>query len=87
MPILNKEIEMIVHVDKEGKMRPIKFRLTDEEGVEQVFKIKRLISQDNERVFNGWSIKFVYEVVINDTIKICEIRFFKETMMWRLEKI
>lgn len=86
MKLLNNPIEMVA-VFFTDRIRPIRFRLKDEEGYNQVIKIKHIRTTDSVKVAGVEYIAYTCIVEINSLEKICEVRFCKMTMIWYLYKI
>ena len=43
MKVLCKEVDVIVFISKDGKMKPLRIRLSNEEEEEQVIKINNIL--------------------------------------------
>lgn len=86
MKVVSKEIEMIAHFKKEGKINPIKFRI-EEESKWQVIKIGKIISADLQKLCGNKMWVFTCSAIIGDTEKIFEIKYDIENMKWILFKI
>jgi hypothetical protein len=88
MQLINRPIEVITHTDMEGKMTPAKFRVEDEDGALHVFRIERVITQEKQRQTGGvMSIKYVCQVLMNGQMKTCELRYWIDKTIWKLERI
>lgn len=87
MKVLAKPIDMICWVDEKGNMNPIKFRITTQTEEKEVYKILRVYRCDNERIAGNKIRKYTCEIRVNDTIKLCEIRYELDSCKWMLFKI
>lgn len=80
-------VEVITVTDREGKMKPFKFRLVDENGETKVFKIEGIVKSDLIAPFRDPSnkhMKYICSVLINDTIRDVELLYYFESMKWKL---
>jgi hypothetical protein len=88
MQLINKTIEVITFTDPDGKMIPLKFRVMDENEELHVFKIEKVTFQEKQRQTGGaMSIKYVCQVIMNRQMKICELRYWIDKTLWKLERI
>ena len=82
MKIVSKEIEVIAYFDSDGKIKPLRFRI-EEDDIYKVIKIENVIStqlQDKKLVLNCSS-------TIGNSEKIFEIKYDTEKFTWILWKI
>lgn len=86
MKVVSKEIEMIAHFKKGGKINPIKFRI-EEDYKWQVIKIEKTISTDLEKLCGNKMLVFTCIAVIESTEKMFEIKYDLEKCKWILFKI
>lgn len=87
MKVINKSIDMISYFLKDGSIKPVRFKLIDEDGENQVFKIQRVNYVDEEKIAGVLIKKFICQVQINNIIKIFEIRYNSDQLKWVLFKI
>jgi len=87
MKVLALPIEMVSYTDNKGNIKPIRFRMQINNEPMQVVKIDKVIVKDTEK-FAG-NIMFVYKCqsLINDVIKLFEIKYEISTCRWILYKI
>lgn len=79
--------EVITVTDKEGKMKPIKFRLIDENGETKVFKVEGIVQSDLIAPFidpSNKHMKYIFRVLINDAARDVELLYYFESMKWKL---
>lgn len=81
--MINQSIEMVVFTDKTGIMQPLRFRITDENGTNQVVKIEKYQERKEDFFSKGKRI-FDCLVILNDTKRKAEIWYDKASMKWLL---
>lgn len=86
MNIINKEIDMLAQFNKNGSIRPIRFRI-EENDEQQVIKIKTIKHVDEQGNFKQKIRKFSCDVEVNGVTKNCEIIFDLLSLEWKLYKI
>ncbi|WP_297419133.1 hypothetical protein [Clostridium sp.] len=86
MKAINKAVDMVVLFDKNG-VKPIRFKIINEDEEEQVVKIKRVISKEKQKIAGVSYIIFNCVVELNEYEKNCEIRFNVMDMIWYVYKI
>jgi hypothetical protein len=52
--ITNKHIDIVTVFNKAGEPKPIRFRITDENGEPQVYKIKKIMAKGN------WNLQYFF---------------------------
>lgn len=87
MKVLVRSIEMICLFEKNGALQPIKFKINDEEGSEQVIKIHKIMKKDKIKLAGNQLYIFTCIVLVNGFEKICEIRYEISSLKWFLYKI
>lgn len=87
MKTLVKSIEMISWTEENGKIHPIKFKLVGNNGEIHIYKIKKIYTTEFEKLAGNKTYKFTCEIVINNAIKICELRYELDSCKWTLFKI
>jgi len=85
MKILNKSINVVAAFNTQGEIRPIKFKLLEEDE-ERVIIIDRLIDRRIEKVAAATYVTFICQSVICNTEKVYELRYNKKDMNWQLYK-
>jgi len=86
MKIINKQIEMIAQTSKNGTIKPLRFRITENEVLKVVF-IKRVTQTEDIRVGNSVARRFMCDIEINGNMRKCEIIYVLDTMIWYLYKM
>lgn len=82
MKVVSKKIEIVAYFDTDGRIKPLKFRL-EEDDVYKVIKIEKVIStqlEDKMLIFNC-------STTIEEREKIFEIKYDIEKFTWVLWKI
>jgi len=87
MKLINKKIDMITWSDKDGKMKPMRFRYEDDEEMQQVVKVDTILSYQVVGTRKDPILSYNCKSLINDMEKIYEVRFDVNKMMWTLYKM
>jgi hypothetical protein len=87
MKVLALPIEMVSYTDNKGSIMPIRFRMQIDEEPMQVIKIDKIIVKETEKL--AGNIMFVYKCqsLIDNVIKLFEIKYELATCKWMLYKI
>lgn len=86
MKVVAKKIEMIAYFDKDGKVKPLRFRL-EEDDANTVVKINKIITIEMEKYCGNKMLVYTCSAVINGVEKIFEIKYDIEGHRWILFKI
>ena len=87
MKILALPIEMVSYTDKYGSVNPIRFRMQVEDEPMQVIKIDRVIIKDIEKLAGNNMIVFKCQSLIDNVMRLFEIKYEILTCKWILFKI
>jgi len=87
MKILALPIEMVSYTDNKGSVRPIRFRMQVEDEPMQVVKIDKIIVKETEKLAGNIMIVFKCQSLIDNVIKLFELRYEISTCKWILYKI
>ncbi|MFW6024963.1 MAG: hypothetical protein ACOCRX_01340 [Candidatus Woesearchaeota archaeon] len=87
MPIINKKIEVIALFNKNEPPKPIKLRITDEEGQLQVIKIDSVLYSKRIKIADKEFYKIICKGYIQGLIKELELRYYIKETVWVLYKI
>lgn len=87
MELINKPIEMIAVFNKEGNIKPIRFRLMNEDAQYNVVKIEHVNVINKEKYQGIWHYIFVCVITLNNRQRLCEITYNTQTLEWKLRKI
>jgi len=87
MKVLALPIEMVSYTDSKGNIKPIRFRMQIEDEPMQVIKIDKVIVKDTEKLAGNLMIVYKCQSVIDNDIKLFEIKYEIATCRWILYKI
>ncbi len=87
MPIVNKPVEVIIKVDVEGNIQPIKMRYEDENGELQVVKFVNATEIAVPLYDKKTYKKFSCSCIVNGIKRTYELKYFIETCKWIIYKI
>jgi hypothetical protein len=86
MKVIVKPIEMISYTEENGKIHPVKFKL-ETNGENQVYKVHKIYTTELNKMAGNKIYKFTCEIVVNNNIKLCELRYELDSCKWVLFKI
>ncbi|MFT5874092.1 MAG: hypothetical protein ACI8WT_003052 [Clostridium sp.] len=87
MKVLALPIEMVSYTDNKGSIRPIRFRMQVDDEPMQVIKIDKVIVKESEKLAGNIMIVYKCQSLIDDTVKLFEIKYEIATCKWMLYKI
>ncbi|MDD2476873.1 MAG: hypothetical protein PHI32_13310 [Dysgonamonadaceae bacterium] len=87
MKIVNKPIEMIAWFTDAGSIKPVKFRVKDEEQINKVFKINKIVTKSEEKLAGNRMLIFRCQSAIDGIERLYEIKYELSTCKWILFKI
>lgn len=87
MKVINKEIDLLCWFDKQGAATPIRFRLINEEGQDQVIKIEKILKKDLEKLAGNRMFVYTCQSLINNETRILTLKYELDTCRWFLFKI
>ena len=87
MKVLALPIEMVSYTDKKGAIKPIRFRMQIDDEPMQVIKIDKVIVKDTEKLAGNIMIVYKCQSLIDNDIKLFEIKYEIATCKWILFKI
>ena len=85
MKIVAKAIEVVAWFQKEGLIRPVRFRVEGEDGF-KVIKIDQIIQMEEEKYAGNRMILFRCQSTIDGIERMYEIKYEIETCQWMLYK-
>ncbi|WP_026888862.1 hypothetical protein [Clostridium beijerinckii] len=86
MKVVSKNIEMIAHFEEDGKIKPLRFKIEEENKCE-IIKIGRIINIDLEKLCGNKMWVFTCSSIIGGIEKIFELKYDIEGCKWILFKI
>ena len=87
MKVLALPIEVLSYTDDKGSIRPIRFRMQINDEPMQVIKIDKVIVKETEKLAGNIMIVFKCQSLIDNVIKLFEIKYELATCRWILFKI
>lgn len=87
MKVLALPIEMVSYTDDRGSIRPVRFRIKLEDESVQVIKIDKVIVKETEKLAGNVMIVYKCQSLIDNAIKLFEIKYELSTCKWILFKI
>ena len=87
MKVLALPIEMVSYTDKQGSIKPIRFRMQIEDEPMQVIKIDKVIVKETEKFAGNIMIVYKCQSLIDNAIKLFEIKYEISTSKWILRKL
>ncbi|EKQ52691.1 hypothetical protein [Clostridium sp. Maddingley MBC34-26] len=86
MKVVAKKVEMIAHFKEDGKIKPLRFKIEEENKCE-VIRIQKIISIDLEKLCGNKMLIYTCTAIINNQEKIFELKYDLEGCKWILFKI
>ncbi|MBU3215027.1 hypothetical protein LL033_00145 [Clostridium estertheticum] len=87
MKVLALAIEMISYTDNKGNIKPVRFRMQIDDEPMQVIKIDKVIVKDTQRFAGNIMTVYKCQSLIDNSIKLFEIKYELATCRWILYKI
>ena len=87
MKIVNKKCSVVCHFEANGKINPIRIRISNEDQEYTVIKIDKVIKQDLIKEYGKEYLRYTCQGAVQDLIKIFELRFYIKDLTWILYKI
>ena len=85
MKAVSKSIDVIAFFEKDGGVKPLRFRISEDEE-EKVIKINRVVNREIEKLAGNVMEKFVCIASVNGVERIFEIKYELLTKKWILFK-
>jgi alpha-glucosidase (family GH31 glycosyl hydrolase) len=86
MKVVNMPIEMIAVFNRDGSIKPIRFRLQENHEL-KVVKIIKIYANHKDKLAGDFICIFTCLVLINDVQRMCEIRYELGSTKWTIFKI
>lgn len=87
MKTLAKAIEMISWTEESGRIHPVRFKIESATGEKLVYAILRVHTMELDRIAGNKLYRFICEIELNQTLRLCELRYEIETCRWYLFKL
>jgi hypothetical protein len=87
MKVLARSIDMIAWFNEEGHPTPIKFKIKTNEDTDLVIKIDKIFFKETEKI--SGSIIYIYrcQSLVDDALKIYELKYELSSCKWMLYKM
>ncbi len=82
-----KPIEMIAWFTKDGYPIPLRYRLMDEEEKNIVIRVNKILFKEEEKIAGNRMLLYRCESLINNSLKIFELKYEIATCKWFLFKM
>lgn len=86
MKVVAKRGEMIAYFEEDGKIKPIRFRIKEDQQF-KVVKINKIITVDSEKLCGNKMWVYTCSAVIDNCERIFELKYDIEKCIWILFKI
>lgn len=87
MKVLAVPIEVVSYTDSKGVIKPIRFRMQIEDELMQVIKIDKIIVKETEKLAGNIMIVYKCQSVINNVVRLFEIKYELASCKWILFKL
>lgn len=87
MKVLMQPIEILIRFSKEGIPYPLKFKIEEPDSGPIVVKIDHILFRSEEKLAGNRMFIFRCQGVINNILKVFEIKYETATCRWFLYKI
>lgn len=87
LKIVAQPIEVVSYTDDKGDIRPLRFRLKTEDDSMKVIKVDKVIVKGTEKLAGNIMFVFRCQSLIDNVLKLFEIKYDLKTCKWMLYKI
>ena len=87
MKVVAKPIEVVSYTNIKGEIRPVRFRLTNEDESYKVIKIDKIVTKETEKLAGNIMLVYKCQSLVDGIQKIYEIKYELSTCKWMLFKI
>lgn len=87
MKVVAKPIEVVSYTDDKGDIRPLRFRIQNEDQTIKVIKIDKVITKETEKLAGNYMLVFKCQSLIDNIQRLFEIKYELQTCKWILFKI
>jgi len=87
MKVLAKEIEMLFWSDKKGNLKPIRFRIENEDETLSTIVVEKVITIDKEKLAGNHMLVYKCQSVIKGQERLYELKYSFDTCKWILWKM
>lgn len=86
MKIVAKPIEMVAWFEENGTPHPVRFRLKESDQFKTI-KVNKVITAEKEKLAGNLMYVFRCQSVINNILRVYELKYALESCRWILFKI
>jgi hypothetical protein len=87
MKVLALPIEMVSYTDNKGVIKPIRFRLANEDESFKVIKIDKIVTKETEKLAGNVMVVYKCQSLVDGIQRIYEIKYELTTCRWILFKM
>lgn len=87
MKVIAKKIDVVATFSKEGILTPVKFKIENEDESVVAIKIDRILVRNEEKIAGNRMILYRCQSMINNIIRVYEIKYEIESLSWILFKM
>lgn len=87
MKIVAKPIEVVSYTDDKGDIRPLRFRIQNEDQTTKVIRVDKVITKETEKLAGNYMLVFKCQSLIDNIQRLFEIKYELQTCKWILFKI
>jgi len=87
MNFVEKKIDVITHHTTTGEMRPIRFQITLEDETKKAFNIDQILKVNKLKKNRKLIRLYTCKTMINDTLRVFELKYYVSEHRWELYKI
>lgn len=87
MDFINLPIDVIATFNSIGIIKPLHFRMEDENHILKTLTISEVLSQKEEKYAANPMISYICKINLCEEMKFCEIKYNIITHRWKLSQI
>jgi len=87
MKVIAQSIEVVSYTDNKGNIKPLRLRLQKEDETFKVIKVDKVIIKETEKLAGNIMFVFKCQSLIDNVMKIFEIKYDLKTCKWMLYKM
>lgn len=87
MKVIAQPIEVVSYTDSKGNIKPLRLRLQNEDETLKVIKVDKVIIKEIEKLAGNTMFVFKCQSLIDNVMKLFEIKYDLKTCKWMLYKI
>lgn len=86
MKVVAKPVEIISYTDNSGNLKPLRFRIIQDDETLETISVDRIIRKTSEKFAGNQMIVFTCQSLINNKARVYEIKYELNTCKWILFK-